>query len=106
MGVDAEPVWNALNGQIYLGDERFVAQTQRWLAGGQRDNQQIPKPQRQEPPLTLEQIRRDAAGRDEAIVAAYATGAYSYAEIGECFGLHFTAVGTIVRKARRQESQG
>jgi len=37
------------------------------------------------------------ADRDEAIVAAYATGAYSYRQIAEHFGLHLVTVGRIVR---------
>ena len=35
--------------------------------------------------------------RDEAIVTAYATGAYSYRQIAEHFGLHLATVGRIVR---------
>jgi len=104
-GIDGEPVWDGLKGQIYLGDDGFVEKIQRQLVGGERDDPQVPKLQRWGPPPSLEQIRRDAAGRDEAIVAAHATGAYSYAEIGNFFGLHFTTVGTIVRKARRCRGQ-
>jgi len=40
--------------------------------------------------------------RNDAIVAAYATGAFSYREIGEFFGLHFATVGRIIRQAMLQ----
>ena len=38
--------------------------------------------------------------RNDAIVAAYATGAYSYQQIADFYELHFTTVGKILCKAR------
>jgi len=38
--------------------------------------------------------------RNEAIISAYATGAYSYQQIAVFFGLHFTTIGKILRKVR------
>ncbi|MBY0578538.1 MAG: helix-turn-helix domain-containing protein [Burkholderiales bacterium] len=38
--------------------------------------------------------------RNAAIVAAHATGGYSYQGIADHFGIHFTTVGRIVRKAK------
>ena len=38
--------------------------------------------------------RRD---RDDAIVTAYGTGAYSYRKIAEHFQLHLASVGRIIR---------
>ncbi|HEB80308.1 MAG TPA: addiction module toxin RelE, partial [Chromatiales bacterium] len=35
--------------------------------------------------------------RNDAIYAAYATGAYSYREIAEYYGLHLATVGRIIR---------
>ena len=35
--------------------------------------------------------------KNAAIVAAYATGEYSYQQIADYFGMHFTTVGNIVR---------
>ena len=67
----------------------------------QKDDINIPKPQRRAPPPSLEKIASSYADRDRAIVAAYATGAYSYQQIGEFFGIHFTTVGKIVRTARK-----
>ena len=57
----------------------------------------VPQTQRRPPPLTLAQIAQQTAGRNAAIVAAYATGAYTYREIAEYFGLHLATVGRIVR---------
>jgi len=36
--------------------------------------------------------------RNAAIMTAYATGAYSYREIAEHFGIHLATVGRVVRK--------
>jgi len=40
--------------------------------------------------------------RDEAIVAAYTSRAYSYREIAEHFGLHLATIGRIVRAGMLQ----
>jgi putative transposase len=101
-GSGGKGIWEGLNRQIFLGDDRFVARMQRKL-GEERDDVQIPKAQRCPPPPSLEQLYRQAESRDAAIAAAYATGGYSYTEIGAFFGLHFSTVGRIVRKARSQK---
>ncbi len=103
-GMGADGIWAALSRQIYLGDERFVERMQQERSDA-RDEVQIPRAQRRGPPPTLEQIRQASNSRDAAIAAAYATGEYSYAEIAKFFGLHFTTVARIARKARRQPDQ-
>jgi len=45
-------------------------------------------------------IASEHAERDAAIVAAHASGGYSYKQIGDYFGVHFTTVGRIVRAAK------
>ena len=47
-------------------------------------------------------IRRQHKNRDDAIRAAYETGAYSYQEIAKEFGVHFTTVGRIVRQPMKR----
>jgi len=37
-----------------------------------------------------------AADRNAVIIMAHATGGYSYPQIAEYFGVHFTTVGRIV----------
>ncbi len=51
------------------------------------------------PAPSLAVIAESHAVRDKAIVAAYATGAYSYRQIAEHFGLHLVTVGRIVRRS-------
>jgi DNA-directed RNA polymerase specialized sigma24 family protein len=78
---------------------------QRRIDHGQQDVQ-IPKRQRRAPAPTLAELAERAEDRNAAIVAAHATGAYSYSEIGAFFGLHFATIGKIVRKAAQQRLRG
>jgi putative transposase len=103
-GIGKESIWAGLNRRVFLGDDRFVERMQGRL-GDERDDVQIPKEQRRRPPPSLEQIHRQADSRDAAIVAAHATGEYSYSQIGAFFGLHFATVGRIVRKQKAQQSK-
>ncbi|MCZ4305723.1 transposase [Zoogloeaceae bacterium G21618-S1] len=97
-GVGAEPIWNHLQGQVFLGDDDFVARSLKHAKTA--DTVNIPKAQRRPPPPALGAIARTHQDRDAAMVAAHATGAYSYQQIAEHFGVHFTTVGRVVRAAR------
>ena len=97
-GVRAAPLWNGLQGQVFLGDAGFV---QRMLAkGGQAPALAVPQAQRRAPPEPLADIAARHPGRDAAIAAAHATGHYSYTAIAAHFGVHFSTVGRVVRRAK------
>jgi len=53
------------------------------------------------PDLSL--LLREYGERNKAIIAAHRTGEYSYQQIGDFFGLHFTSVGKIVRAAKKSK---
>ena len=93
-------LWGQLRGQIYLGDERFVERMQARV--GLAYDVNIPRAQRRPPAPSLGHIEREQKERDAAVVAAHATGQYSYEQIGKHFGLHFTCVGRIVRSTKRR----
>lgn len=99
-GIKAVSPWLSLKGQVFLGDEPFVQRMQASMRVDARDDVQIPVAQRRPPPASLPEIERSAENRNAAIVAAYATGAYSYQQIADHFGIHFTTVGTVVRRER------
>jgi len=99
-GIKAVSPWSGLKGQVFLGDEQFVQRMQSCMRAGVRDDVQIPAAQRRPPPASLPEIERGAENRNAAIIAAYATGAYSYQQIADYFGIHFTTVGNIVRRGR------
>jgi len=98
-GVGGEPIWQHLNRQVYLGDDAFVARMQRRAKFS--DDVNVPRAQRRPPAPTLARIQAKHEDRDEAMAAAHATGAYSYQQIAEHFGVHFTTVGRAVRQAKR-----
>ena len=87
-------------GQIYLGDERFVKKMHAKLARQSADIN-IPRTQRRGRVLSLARIAKAHPDRNRAILAAHDTGEYSYTQIAQHFGLHFTTVGRIVRAGRR-----
>lgn len=95
-GINQGSIWAGLRQQIYLGDERFVARMQR-KAKPHGDELSIPRAQRRAPATSLAAIAVKHRDRDDAIVAAYASGAYSYREIAKHFGLHLATIGRIVR---------
>lgn len=101
--IDAESIRLGLNRRIFPGDSRFVERTQRML-GDEREDVRIPIVQRRRPAPSLAQLSRHATNRDAAIVAAHATGEYGYTAIGAFFGLHFTTIGRIVRKAKTSDA--
>ncbi|MCX7184075.1 MAG: transposase [Nitrosospira sp.] len=98
-GIKAASPWSNLKGQVFLGDEQFVHRMQAHLLSG-KDDVQIPLAQRRPPPPPLAKIEHHAADRNAAIVAAYATGGYSYQQLADYFGVHFTTVGKIVRSSK------
>lgn len=95
-GVSKGSIWESLRQQIYLGDEKFVTRMQR-KAKVKGDELSIPRAQRRKPAPSLAALATRHPHRDDAIVAAYATGTYSYREIADHFGIHLATVGRIIR---------
>lgn len=96
-GIRAESPWKQLKAQVFLGDERFVERMQMRAGPTQREDVQIPVAHRRAPAASLRQIEKEAPDRNAAIVRAHARGTYSYQQIAQHFGIHFTTVGWIVR---------
>lgn len=97
-GIGNASVWTQLNRQVFLGDDDFVKRSLQHARV--TDDVQVPKHQRRVPPQPLADYQHMHATRNDAIIAAYSSGGYSYQEIGAYFGLHFTTVGRIVRAGR------
>jgi len=98
-GVGCESIWTHLNRQVFLGDNAFVERMQA-LAVAASEDLNIPHSQRRPPAATLELIQQQHPDRDAAMRAAWATGEYSYAQIGAHFGVHLSTVGRAVRSGR------
>ena len=92
-------IWSELKNQVYLGDDAFVDRVQKMFEL-KHDNVQIPRVQKWPIAKSLSDYENTSRTRDEAIVNAYASGAYSYQQLGVYFGLHFTRIGKIVRSCK------
>lgn len=77
--------------QAFFGDEHFVAAASRRAGKISRE-----VTRRQRAWKTLAQFEREH-DRNEAIRAAYATGTYTLATIGDHFGLHYATISRIAR---------
>jgi len=98
-GIGQESIWRYLNRQVFLGDDHFVQQMQQKTKALSEDLN-IPKAQRRPPEPPLEKLAQAHANRNEAIVAMYTTGEYSYSQIAAFLNMHFTTVGNVVREAK------
>ena len=90
-GMGAPDPTAEVSAQTFLGDETFIAAAARHAARASRE-----VPRRQRAWKTLAQFARELE-RDDAIRAAYATGAYTLAAIGEHFGMHYASISRIAR---------
>jgi REP element-mobilizing transposase RayT len=91
-GVGAFDPDAAISSQVFLGDEAFVARATKKAASPSRE---VPKKQRTW--KSLSRYEREATTRNEAIRAAYASGAYTLSQIGQHFNLHYASVSRIAR---------
>jgi putative transposase len=85
---------------MYLGDKTFIDHAQKHLSTD-HDDIQIPRVFKRAQPETLDLYEASTKNRNAAILAAYTSGGYSYQQIAEHYGVHFTTVGRIVRDALR-----
>ena len=92
--------WEQLRNQVYLGSDAFVEQMQARL-DPDKDLREIPVKQRRAVAKPLSHFSVEQRSRDEAIVAAYASGGYSMKEIGDHFGLHYSYVSKIISRSRK-----
>jgi len=96
-GIEEESPWKNISAQIFLGDETFVEEMQSHISDIS-ENLDIPKCQIRPLAPQIDEIACKYLKRNDAIAASYATGSYSYKEIGSYFGLHFTTIAKIVRE--------
>jgi len=101
-GIGQKSIWKDLNRQIFLGDDAFVERMQS------KDEMLsktvgVPKGHKRPPAPPIGKLMAEHTDRDSGIAAVYATGEYSYQEIADYLGLHFTTVGKIVRRAKPEK---
>jgi putative transposase len=97
-GKGAGSPWDELKRQVYLGDDAFV---DKMMASLDDDTtlSEIPSTQHRPPPKPLAYYAKVNRNRDAAIAAAYSSGGYSMKDIGNHFGLHYSMISRIIKKA-------
>jgi REP element-mobilizing transposase RayT len=95
-GLRQPPLWNSLEGQVFLGGENFVEQMQA-LITLDKDLSEVPSAQCRSPAKPLIYYRSRHSDRNAAIYAAYRSGGYTLKELGEHFGLHSSTVSGILK---------
>ena len=95
-GVGSPSVWDALQDQLYLGDEAFADKARQALSNRLLNDSEISSLQRcaRVAPLSVFAL---IPGRNIAIVQAYATGRYSQKQIAQAFDIHHATVSRIVK---------
>lgn len=92
-------LWDeALKGQIFLGDDRFVERMQALMAADRASDGNIPRPQRHRSPSPIAQYLTHKAGRDAGIHLAATEGQHSLTAIAAAAGLSVSRVSRIVKR--------
>ncbi len=94
-GLNADDPFDQMPRAGILGSESFV---ETILDRFDNDSVSAEVPKRLRPARSLRRIAREAADRDQAIVEAYRTGAYTLTEIARHFGIHQSTASRIARR--------
>jgi REP element-mobilizing transposase RayT len=90
--------------QLVLGDDAFVERHREPRKS--ETLREMSKAHRKSVALTLDDYQMRHSNKDEAMARAYLSGAYTMAEIGRFFGVHYMTVSRAVRKFENQEKGG
>jgi REP element-mobilizing transposase RayT len=97
-GKEQPTIWQNLRGQIYLGDEAFVKKLHQRHRPDDR-LKEIPRAQRRAPAKPLAHYVR-LPDTEQGMQSAYASGAYTLAQIAEHFGVHYSTVSRAVGRRK------
>lgn len=89
--------------QLLLGDDAFVEHYQQ--SNNPDMLREVSKAHRRAVALTLDEYQIRHMVRDEAIVQAYLSGAYTMAEIGKHFGVHYMTVSRAVKQFEKKQKE-
>ncbi len=93
----------ALAGQIYLGDEEFIAQVHGKGGTTSSESREIPRAHRRQQGKPLSSYVKEGGARDTGIVAAYFEGGHTQTAIANALGL---SVSRVSRLIGRHEAKG
>ena len=90
--------WGLLRNQVFLGSDTFINKVKKHIPDD-KDLSEIPQIQKKPVAKPLMDFKMKYKSRDKAIVKAFESGGYSMKEIGDYFGLHYSTVSRIVKRA-------
>lgn len=97
---DEVPIWQGgLRGQVFLGDDAFVARMQALATPAMRAAVDVPKAQRK-PPLTLQDCLQQSPGQQaRALRRAYREGGITMTAMAKELGLSVSRVSRLIAAA-------
>jgi len=102
-GLDSTSPLDRIRHQVLLGDNAFVARHQR--DQGNDRLREVSKAHRRSVALELSTYQERYPDRSEAMARAYFSGAYTMAEIGEHFGVHYMTVSRAVKSYEQRKRE-
>ena len=90
-------LWDQVQQQVFLGDDRFVAQQQALVT--EKDNlSEVPHSQKRPQAKPLAFYAEANSDRNVAIWNAWKSGGYSMKAIADYFGVHYSTVSRVVAR--------
>ena len=87
--------------QMFLGSEMFVSEHRQTVEKPEK-LRELSKAHKRSVALTLSDYKEKYSQRNEAMARAYLSGAYTMAEIGRYFKVHYMTVSRAVKKYESQ----
>ncbi len=104
-GNGAPSPWHSLRNGVFLGDEHFVASNLDRTAIKNKVLE-VPREQTRRRCKTISEWETNTDNRDDAIIGAYLSGAYTLREIGDYFNLHYSRISRIVSGRKIEKAKG
>lgn len=101
-GIGRESIWNKVNGQILLGDDRFIEKFTTYLKG-KEDTKEVPRSQRYINRPSLDCLLDTAALKDKQarnmrITEAIMKYGYSQKEVAEYLKMHYSTISRLIKE--------
>lgn len=101
-GLKSEKPWQQLQGQIFLGSDRFVVSMQK-LLGEKKRIGEIPRVQRYPGRPSLQELFESIVSkqdRNRKIAMAHFEHGYTLKQIADSLGIHYTTVSKVIKVDR------
>ncbi|MDX8409689.1 MAG: transposase [Mariprofundales bacterium] len=100
-GLSLGRIWDALNQQVYLGDDDFVERIKSGFSA-RNDFTEVPKAQWKSVSKRLDAYADGYDDRREAMARAYLEGGHRMNAIAKHFGVHYSTVSRAVKRTEQK----